>query len=67
MRITDVTPLHVDKLLQSRLQAESSPKTVRNLVGLLQSMFSPAVDNDLILGRPFVARTSRAWSDTKSQ
>jgi integrase len=48
LRISDVAPLHIERLLQSRLEGGSSPKTVRNLVGLLQSIFSLAVDNDLI-------------------
>lgn len=52
MRITEVAPLHIEKLLQSRLTSGSSPKTVRNLVGLLQSIFSLAVDNDLIPRSP---------------
>jgi integrase len=52
MRITDVAPLHIERLLQSRLESGSSPKTVRNLVGLLQSIFSLAVDNDLIPRSP---------------
>ena len=52
MRITDVAPLHIEKLLQSRLTDGSSPKTVRNLVGLLQSIFSLAADNDLIARSP---------------
>jgi integrase len=52
MRITDVSPLHIEKLLQSRLAGGSSAKTVRNLVGLLQSIFSLAVDNDLIPRSP---------------
>ena len=52
MRIADVAPLHIEKLLQARLADGSSPKTVRNLVGLLQSIFSLAVDNDLITRSP---------------
>lgn len=52
LRITDVSPLHIEKLLQSRLTGGSSAKTVRNLVGLLQSIFSLAVDNDLIPRSP---------------
>jgi integrase len=52
MRIADVAPLHIEKLLQSRLEGRSSPKTVRDLVGLLQSIFSLAVDNDLIPRSP---------------
>jgi integrase len=52
MRLNEVAPLHIEKLLQSRLAGGSSPKTVRNLVGLLQSIFSLAVDNDLIPRSP---------------
>jgi integrase len=52
MRVTAVSPLHIEKLLQSRLTGGSSAKTVRNLVGLLQSIFSLAVDNDLIPRSP---------------
>jgi hypothetical protein len=52
MRIADVSPLHIERLLQSRLQGGSSAKTVRNLVGLLQSVFSLAVDNDLLPRSP---------------
>jgi len=52
MRINEVTPLPIEKLLQSRLAGGLSPKTLRNLVGLLQSIFSLAVDNDLIARSP---------------
>ena len=45
-------PAAHEKLLRSRLEGGSSPKTVRNLVGLLQSIFSLAVDNDLIPKSP---------------
>ncbi len=50
--IRDVSPLHIEKLLQSQLERGSSPKTVRNVVGILQSIFSLAVDNDLIARSP---------------
>ena len=65
MRIADVAPLHVEKLLQSRLEGGSSPKTVRNLLGLLQSIFSLAVDNDLIPRSP--ARHRHKPRVTKSE
>ena len=52
MRIADLSPLHIERLLQSRLESGSSAKTVRSLVGLLQSVFSLAVDNDLIPRSP---------------
>jgi integrase len=48
LRILDVRPLHIDSLVQSTLNKGSSPKTVRNLLGLLQGIFSLAVDNELI-------------------
>ena len=50
--IGTITPLDIENLLQSRLKKGSSPKTVRNLVGLLQSIFSLAVDRDLIPRSP---------------
>jgi integrase len=52
LRIKDVSPLHVGKLLQSLLESGSSPKTVCNIVGLLQSIFSLAVDNDMLPRSP---------------
>jgi integrase len=52
LRLTDISPLHVESLVTSRLVSGSSQKTVRNLVGLLQGIFSLAVDNDLILRSP---------------
>ena len=52
LKVTDVSPLHIENLLHSRLKSGSSPKTVRNIVGLLQSIFSLAVDNDLIARSP---------------
>ena len=52
IRLADVSPLHVERLLQARLQGGSAPKTVRNLAGLLQGIFSLAVDNDLIARSP---------------
>jgi integrase len=52
LRLTDISPLHVESLVTSKLDSGSSQKTVRNLVGLLQGIFSLAVDNDLILRSP---------------
>jgi len=49
-RLTDITPLHVEQLLQSK--SALSPKTRRNLVGLLQGVFSLAEDDDLIEKSP---------------
>lgn len=50
--LADVSPLHIEDLVRKTLSAGSSPKTVRNLVGLVQSIFSLAVDNDLIPRSP---------------
>jgi integrase len=52
MRIGEVAPLNIENLLQEKLRSGLSPKTVRNLVGLLQGIFSLALDNDLILRSP---------------
>lgn len=52
VRLTDIAPLHVEDLLRAKLESGLSPKTVRNLIGLLQSLFSLAVDNDLIPRSP---------------
>ncbi len=48
LMLEHIAPLHVEQLLQSSLRAGLSAKTVRNLVGLLQGLFSLAVDHDLI-------------------
>jgi integrase len=52
LRLTDISPLHIESLVTAKLKSGSSPKTVRNLVGILQGIFSLAVDNDLILRSP---------------
>jgi integrase len=48
IRIGEIVPLHVEILLQAKLKSGLAPKTVRNLIGLLQGIFSLAEDNDLI-------------------
>lgn len=53
-RLTDIAPLHIEQLLQSKLAL--SPKTRRNLVGLLQGVFSLAEDDDLIEKSPVRGR-----------
>jgi len=52
LRLVDVAPLHVEDLLRAKLESGLSPKTVRNLIGLLQGIFSLAVDNDLVARSP---------------
>lgn len=48
IKLVDVAPIHIEELLKTRTESGLSPKSVRNLVALLQSIFSLAVDNDLI-------------------
>ncbi len=50
--LADIAPLHIEDLLVGKLKSGLSPKTVRNLVGLLQGIFSLAVDDDLIARSP---------------
>jgi len=51
-RITDVAPLHVEKFAQAKSQSGLSGKTVRNLLLVVQGIFSLAVDNDMVLKSP---------------
>ena len=53
-RLTDIAPLHIEQLLQSK--SALSPKTRRNLVGVLQGVFSLAEDDDLIEKSPVRGR-----------
>lgn len=50
--LAEVVPLQIEILLQARLKAGLSAKSVRNLVGLLGGIFSLAVDDDLISRSP---------------
>jgi len=52
LRLGEIVPLHIENLLQAKLKSGLSAKTVRNLVGLLQGIFSLAEDNDLIPRSP---------------
>lgn len=52
IRIGEIVPLHIENLLQVKLRSGLASKTVRNLIGLLQGIFSLAEDNDLILRSP---------------
>ena len=51
-RIKDVAPLHIEQFAQDKSNAGLSAKTVRNLLLVLQGIFSLAVDNDLIVKSP---------------
>jgi len=46
--LSDILPLHIELFLQSKLKSGLSPKTVRNLLAILQGIFSLAQDNDLV-------------------
>jgi integrase len=52
LHLADVSPMHIENLIQAKLKGGLSPKSVRNLVGLLQGIFSLATDNDLITRSP---------------
>jgi integrase len=51
-QMSEIVPLQVEQFLQAKLKAGLSPKTARNLLGILQGIFSLAVDNDLIAKSP---------------
>jgi len=55
-RLTDIAPLHVEQFSQAKMDSGLSPKTVRNLLLVLQGIFSLAVDNDLIPKSPIRKR-----------
>lgn len=50
--LAEIVPLQIEALIQAKLRTGLSAKSVRNLVGLLQGVFSLAVENDLIARSP---------------
>jgi integrase len=56
LRLAEVAPMHIEHLVQSKLRKGLSAKSVRNLIGLLQGIFSLAVDNDFIPRSPIRAK-----------
>ena len=50
--LAEIVPLQIEALIQAKLKTGLSAKSVRNLVGLLQGVFSLAVENDLIARSP---------------
>lgn len=50
--LTAIAPINVEELLQSKAKKGYSPKTMRNIVVLLQGIFHLAEDNDLIAKSP---------------
>lgn len=51
LQLTQVTPLHIEELVQRRSKKVGA-KTLLNEIGLLQSIFSLAVENDLLERSP---------------
>jgi integrase len=51
-RITDITPLHIEEFSQAKTKDGLSAKSVRNLVLVIQGIFSLAVDNDVVVKSP---------------
>lgn len=51
-RLTDIVPLHVEEFSRSKSACGLKSKTVRNLLLILQAIFSVAVDNDLVIKSP---------------
>ncbi len=62
MRLDEITPLQVENLVQAKQADNLAPKTVRNLLVLLQGIFSLAVDNDLVERSPVRNRHKPAVS-----
>lgn len=50
--MAEVSPLHIESIMQERLTSGVSPKTARNELALLGSVFSLAVDNYVVLRSP---------------
>lgn len=52
MKLVQIAPLHIENFVQEKARSGRAAKTVRNLVAVLQSIFSLAVDDDLIEKSP---------------
>jgi integrase len=72
LNLADIAPLHIENLMKTKLDSKSklSPKTVLNLLRLVQGIFSVALDDDLIARSPvrkkhmpYVSKSEKpAWS-----
>jgi hypothetical protein len=51
-RLIDIAPLHIEQFSQDKVKGGLGGKTVRNLILILQGIFSLAVDNDLLPKSP---------------
>ena len=50
-KLARITPLHIEQLIQARAKKVTA-KTLLNELGLMQSIFSLALENDLIARSP---------------
>jgi integrase len=72
VKLANITPLHIENFVKAKSESTTKlhPKTVLNLLRLIQGIFSLAVDNDLIQRspvrkkhRPAVPRSEKtAWT-----
>ena len=72
LKLVNISPLHIENFVRAKMESKSRlhPKTVLNLLRLIQGIFSVAVDNDLIARspvrkkhRPVVPRSEKpAWT-----
>jgi integrase len=72
LKLANITPLHIENFVKAKSESKAKlhPKTVLNLLRLIQGIFSLAVDNDLIQRspvrkkhRPAVPRSEKtAWT-----
>jgi integrase len=72
LKLADITPLHIENFVKAKSDSKSNlhPKTVLNLLRLIQGIFSVAADNDVIQRspvrkkhRPVVPRSEKsAWT-----
>lgn len=54
LKLVNISPLHIENFINAKMGPKSGlhPKTVLNLLRLIQGIFSVAVDNDLIARSP---------------
>jgi len=50
--LAGIMPLHIENLVRQKEKEELSPKSIRNILVVLQGIFHIAVDNDLIQRSP---------------
>jgi integrase len=50
--LSGITPLHIENLVRKKENQKLSPKSIRNVLVVLQGIFNVALDNDLIQRSP---------------